>query len=66
MYSYDGHIRLNGYPFLDSKEEFTHTTLAADCMRPRSVDIIKYLLYTIVVKLAKFLISILAGKTTLH
>ena len=24
---YDGHIRLNGYPFLESKEEFTHTTL---------------------------------------
>ena len=33
--SYDGHIHLNGYPFLDSKEEFTHTTLAADVMRPR-------------------------------
>lgn len=32
---YDGHIRLNGYPFLDSKEEFTHTTLATDVMRPR-------------------------------
>ncbi|RWS17995.1 H(+)/Cl(-) exchange transporter 3-like isoform X1 [Dinothrombium tinctorium] len=32
---YDAHITLNGYPFLDSKEEFTHTTLAADCMRPR-------------------------------
>lgn len=24
---YDGHIRLNGYPFLDNKDEFTHTTL---------------------------------------
>lgn len=34
-HSYDGHIHLNGYPFLDSKEEFTHTTLAADVMRPR-------------------------------
>jgi len=32
---YDGHIRLNGYPFLDNKEEFTHTTLATDVMRPR-------------------------------
>ncbi|KAF8785365.1 H(+)/Cl(-) exchange transporter 3 like protein [Argiope bruennichi] len=32
---YDAHIHLNGYPFLDSKEEFTHTTLAADVMRPK-------------------------------
>lgn len=32
---YEAHIRLNGYPFLDAKEEFTHTTLAADVMRPR-------------------------------
>jgi len=32
---YDGHIHLNGYPFLDLKEEFTHTTLASDVMRPR-------------------------------
>ncbi|XP_022793166.1 H(+)/Cl(-) exchange transporter 3-like [Stylophora pistillata] len=32
---YEGHIHLNGYPFLDNKEEFTHTTLAADVMRPR-------------------------------
>ncbi|RWS27196.1 H(+)/Cl(-) exchange transporter 3-like isoform X1 [Leptotrombidium deliense] len=35
---YDAHITLNGYPFLDSKEEFTHTTLAADCMRPQRND----------------------------
>ena len=35
MISYDAHIRLNGYPYLDSKEEFTHTTIAADVMRPR-------------------------------
>lgn len=35
---YDGHIHLNGYPFLDNKEEFTHTTLAADVMRPRKND----------------------------
>ena len=27
---YEAHIRLNGYPFLDAKEEFTHTTLARD------------------------------------
>lgn len=32
---YDAHILLNGYPYLDSKEEFTHTTLASDVMRPR-------------------------------
>ncbi|MPC90090.1 H(+)/Cl(-) exchange transporter 3 [Portunus trituberculatus] len=31
---YDAHIILNGYPFLDSKEEFSHTTLAHDVMRP--------------------------------
>jgi len=24
---YDGHIKLNGYPYLENKEEFTHTTL---------------------------------------
>ncbi|XP_076807131.1 H(+)/Cl(-) exchange transporter 4-like isoform X1 [Clavelina lepadiformis] len=35
---YDGHIRLNGYPFLDNKEEFTHTTLATDVMMPRRGD----------------------------
>ena len=32
---YDEHIHLNGYPYLDTKEEFTHTTLAADVMKPR-------------------------------
>ncbi|XP_016091263.1 H(+)/Cl(-) exchange transporter 3-like [Sinocyclocheilus grahami] len=32
---YEAHIRLNGYPFLDAKEEFTHTTLAREVMRPR-------------------------------
>ncbi|CAG2216451.1 CLCN3_4_5 [Mytilus edulis] len=32
---YDAHIALNGYPYLDSKKEFTHTTIAADVMRPR-------------------------------
>lgn len=37
---YDAHIALNGYPFLDSKEEFAHTTLAADVMQPKQVDIV--------------------------
>ncbi|XP_032993769.1 H(+)/Cl(-) exchange transporter 5-like [Lacerta agilis] len=32
---YDSHIRLNGYPFLEAKEEFAHKTLATDAMRPR-------------------------------
>ena len=32
---YDAHIALNGYPFLDSKEEFAHTSLAADVMQPK-------------------------------
>ncbi|KAL5289746.1 hypothetical protein ACFFRR_009646 [Megaselia abdita] len=32
---YDAHIALNGYPFLDSKDEFSHTTLAADVMQPK-------------------------------
>ena len=35
---YDAHIDLNGYPFLDIKEEFDHTTLAADVMQPQSND----------------------------
>jgi len=33
---YDAHIALNGYPFLDIKEEFDHATLAADVMQPQS------------------------------
>jgi chloride channel 3/4/5 len=33
---YDAHIALNGYPFLDIKDEFDHTTLAADVMQPQS------------------------------
>ncbi|XP_062373072.1 H(+)/Cl(-) exchange transporter 5 isoform X2 [Sardina pilchardus] len=33
---YEAHIRLNGYPFLEPKEEFGHKTLAMDVMRPRS------------------------------
>jgi chloride channel 3/4/5 len=32
---YDAHIQLNGYPFLDNKEEFNYTTIAADVMKPR-------------------------------
>ncbi|XP_043913433.1 H(+)/Cl(-) exchange transporter 5 isoform X1 [Protopterus annectens] len=32
---YDAHIRLNGYPFLEAKEEFSHKTLAMDVMRPQ-------------------------------
>lgn len=36
--SYDGHIHLYGYPFLDSKREFTHNTLACDVMHPRQND----------------------------
>lgn len=35
---YDGHIHLCGYPFLDSKAEFTHNSLACDVMRPRKND----------------------------
>ena len=33
---YDAHISLNGYPFLDIKDEFDHTTLAAEAMQPQS------------------------------
>jgi len=40
MIRYDEHIHLNGYPYLDTKEEFTHTTLAADVMMPRSVKLL--------------------------
>ncbi|KAI7814000.1 H(+)/Cl(-) exchange transporter 5 [Triplophysa rosa] len=35
---YEAHIRLNGYPFLEPKEEFHHKTLAVDVMRPRRSD----------------------------
>ncbi|XP_060785538.1 H(+)/Cl(-) exchange transporter 5 isoform X3 [Neoarius graeffei] len=35
---YEAHIRLNGYPFLEPKEEFEHKTLAMDVMRPRHAD----------------------------
>ncbi|XP_046707949.1 H(+)/Cl(-) exchange transporter 5 isoform X2 [Silurus meridionalis] len=35
---YEAHIRLNGYPFLEPKDEFEHKTLAMDVMRPRRSD----------------------------
>uniref|UniRef100_A0AAY4CK08 Chloride channel protein n=1 Tax=Denticeps clupeoides TaxID=299321 RepID=A0AAY4CK08_9TELE len=35
---YEAHIRLNGYPFLEAKEEYAHQTLAMDVMRPRRSD----------------------------
>lgn len=38
---YDAHIALNGYPFLDNKEEFNFTTIAADVMRPRYDSCVK-------------------------
>uniref|UniRef100_A0A8C6TQN4 Chloride channel protein n=1 Tax=Neogobius melanostomus TaxID=47308 RepID=A0A8C6TQN4_9GOBI len=31
-------MRLNGYPFLEPKEEFEHSSLAVDVMRPRRSD----------------------------
>lgn len=34
FHSYDGHIHLNGYPFLDNKIEFTKSTIVSDVMRP--------------------------------
>ncbi|KAJ8667957.1 hypothetical protein QAD02_009620 [Eretmocerus hayati] len=40
---YDAHIGLNGYPFLDSKDEFQHTTLAADVMQPKRSEILHVL-----------------------
>ncbi|XP_061664887.1 H(+)/Cl(-) exchange transporter 5-like [Syngnathoides biaculeatus] len=35
---YEAHIRLNGYPFLEPKEEFEHSSSAEDVMRPRRAD----------------------------
>ena len=37
---YDAQIELNGYPFLDNKEEFNYTTLASDVMKPRFVNML--------------------------
>ena len=34
---YDAQIELNGYPFLDNKEECNYTTTASDVMRPRYI-----------------------------
>uniref|UniRef100_A0A1I8FG75 Chloride channel protein n=1 Tax=Macrostomum lignano TaxID=282301 RepID=A0A1I8FG75_9PLAT len=42
---YEEHIRLNGYPYLDNKEEFAHTTIAADVMHPRRGEAQLQLLY---------------------
>ena len=41
---YDSHIELNGYPYLDNKEEFNYTTLAADVMKPRFIFVVFLLL----------------------
>uniref|UniRef100_A0A914V2R4 CBS domain-containing protein n=1 Tax=Plectus sambesii TaxID=2011161 RepID=A0A914V2R4_9BILA len=35
---YDAHIELNGYPFLDNKEEYQYSTVAINVMRPRPGD----------------------------
>jgi len=32
---YDAHIHLNGFPYLDAKEEFEHYTRAVDVMQPQ-------------------------------
>ena len=32
---YDAHINLNGYPFLDNKEEFHMSSKALDVMKPQ-------------------------------
>lgn len=32
---YEGHIRLNDYPYLGGYEELEHTMVAADVMQPR-------------------------------
>jgi hypothetical protein len=37
VFSYDSHIELNMYPFLDNKEEFAYTSLAEDVAKPRCV-----------------------------
>lgn len=36
--SYDAHIHLCGYPFLDSKEDFTYNTIACEVMSPHKTD----------------------------
>ena len=42
---YDAHIALNGYPFLDNKEEFDCTTIAADVMQPRYYTFDKFFFF---------------------
>lgn len=32
---YDAHIELNGYPFLDNKEDYQYASLAVDVMKPQ-------------------------------
>jgi len=44
---YDAHIALNGYPFLDNKEEFDCTTIAADVMQPRYYTVNHFLFYVL-------------------
>lgn len=52
---YDAHINLNGYPFLDSKEEYAHTALAADVMQPKYVY--SWLLILVVLNVLNLLIT---------
>ena len=33
--SYDAHIHLRGYPFIDSKDEYNHDVPASQVMRPQ-------------------------------
>jgi chloride channel 3/4/5 len=35
---YDAHIQLNGFPFLDNKEEYFYLTKACDVMTPRLIE----------------------------
>ena len=32
---YDLHIALNGYPFLDNKNEYMHSKIASEVMKPQ-------------------------------
>ncbi len=41
---YDAHINLNGYPFLDNKDEYEYSALAIDVMKPQYVEIFKKLI----------------------
>lgn len=42
---YESHIRLNGYPFLDAKSEFTHTTLAREVCQNQML-LVTYTVYS--------------------